>query len=59
MRNLILKMSMSLEGFIGGQNSWNEWVFKTGDGKHWPGIGELRKQEELEQQSKEIYNSEF
>jgi dihydrofolate reductase len=31
MRKLIMKMSMSLEGFVGDMNGANDWVFKTGD----------------------------
>ena len=31
MRKLIMKMSMSLDGFICGANGENDWVFKTGD----------------------------
>ncbi|MFT3699064.1 MAG: dihydrofolate reductase family protein [Kofleriaceae bacterium] len=31
MRNLILKMSMSLDGFVSGPNGELDWVFKTGD----------------------------
>jgi dihydrofolate reductase len=31
MRKLIMKMSMSLDGFVGGAKGENDWVFKTGD----------------------------
>jgi dihydrofolate reductase len=31
MRKLIMKMSMSLDGFVSGANSGNDWIFKTGD----------------------------
>ncbi len=31
MRKLIMKMSMSLDGFVGDMNGTNDWVFKTGD----------------------------
>jgi hypothetical protein len=31
MRKLIMKMSISLDGFVGGPNAGNDWVFKTGD----------------------------
>ena len=31
MRKLIMKMSMSLDGFVSGANGENDWVFKTGD----------------------------
>ena len=31
MRKLIMKMSMSVDGFVSGANGGNEWVFKTGD----------------------------
>ena len=31
MRKLIMKMSMSLDGFVGDMNGANDWVFKTGD----------------------------
>jgi hypothetical protein len=31
MRKLIMKMSMSLDGFVSGPNGENDWVFKTGD----------------------------
>jgi len=26
-----MKMSISLDGFVGGPNAGNDWVFKTGD----------------------------
>lgn len=37
MRDLILAMSMSLDGFVAGPNNENDWVFSTGspDGKAW------------------------
>lgn len=37
MRDLILGMSMSLDGFVAGPNGENDWVFATGspDGKAW------------------------
>ena len=31
MRKLIMKMSVSLDGFVSGPNGENDWVFKTGD----------------------------
>jgi dihydrofolate reductase len=31
MRKLIMKMSMSLDGFVSDLNGGNEWIFKTGD----------------------------
>jgi dihydrofolate reductase len=31
MRKLIMKMSMSLDGFVSGANGGNDWIFKTGD----------------------------
>jgi dihydrofolate reductase len=31
MRKLIMKMSMSIDGFVCGANGENDWVFKTGD----------------------------
>jgi dihydrofolate reductase len=31
MRKLIMKMSMSLDGFVSGANGKNDWIFKTGD----------------------------
>jgi len=31
MRKLIMKMSISVDGFVGGANGENDWVFKTGD----------------------------
>jgi len=31
MRKLIMKMSMSLDGFVGAADGGNDWVFKTGD----------------------------
>jgi dihydrofolate reductase len=37
MRKLILKMSITLDGFVGGPNGEIDWIFKTGseDGKAW------------------------
>ncbi len=37
MRPLVLKMSMSLDGFVGGPNGEIDWVFRTssGDGREW------------------------
>jgi dihydrofolate reductase len=37
MRKLILKMSMTLDGFVGGPNGEIDWIFKTSseDGKAW------------------------
>jgi dihydrofolate reductase len=37
MRKLILKMSVTLDGFVGGPNGEIDWIFKTGseDGKAW------------------------
>lgn len=31
MRKLIMKMSMSLDGFVSGPDGKNDWIFKTGD----------------------------
>lgn len=31
MRKLIMKMSMSVDGFVSGANGENDWIFKTGD----------------------------
>jgi len=31
MRKLIMKMSVSLDGFVSGANGENDWIFKTGD----------------------------
>ena len=31
MRKLIMKMSISVDGFVSGTNGGNEWIFKTGD----------------------------
>ncbi|MDI3320656.1 dihydrofolate reductase family protein [Pinibacter soli] len=31
MRKLIVKMSMSLDGFVSGSNDERDWIFKTGD----------------------------
>jgi dihydrofolate reductase len=31
MRKLMMKMSVSLDGFVGGPNGENDWIFKTGD----------------------------
>jgi dihydrofolate reductase len=31
MRKLTMKMSMSLDGFVGGPNGENDWVFKSSD----------------------------
>jgi dihydrofolate reductase len=31
MRKLIMKMSISIDGFVGKVNGENDWVFKTGD----------------------------
>jgi len=31
MRKLIMKMSMSLDGFVSDANGKNDWIFKTGD----------------------------
>lgn len=31
MRKLIMKMSMSIDGFVSGPNNENDWVFKTSD----------------------------
>lgn len=31
MRKLIMKMSMSVDGFVSGVNGENDWIFKTGD----------------------------
>jgi dihydrofolate reductase len=44
MRKLIMKMSISLDGFVGGPNAGNDWVFKTGDeeSKAWS-VGQIRE----------------
>ncbi len=31
MRKLIMKMSMTVDGFVGGTKGENDWIFKTGD----------------------------
>jgi dihydrofolate reductase len=31
MRKLIMKMSISLDGFVSDTNGKNDWIFKTGD----------------------------
>jgi dihydrofolate reductase len=31
MRQLIMKMSMTIDGFVGGPNGGNDWVFKSSD----------------------------
>jgi len=31
MRKLIMKMSVSIDGFVAGANGENDWIFKTGD----------------------------
>lgn len=31
MRKLIMKMSVSLDGFVAGSNGQKDWVIKTGD----------------------------
>ncbi|HMH31501.1 MAG TPA: dihydrofolate reductase family protein [Puia sp.] len=31
MRKLIMKMSMSVDGFVSGASGENDWIFKTGD----------------------------
>ena len=31
MRKLIMKMSISVDGFVSDANGGNEWIFKTGD----------------------------
>lgn len=31
MRKLVLKMSMSLDGFVGGPNGESDWIFRTAD----------------------------
>src|SRR6476646_11867243 len=31
MRKLIMKMSMSIDGFVGGPNGENDWIFKSSD----------------------------
>jgi dihydrofolate reductase len=33
MRKLIMKMSISVDGFVSGANGENDWIFKTGDEK--------------------------
>jgi dihydrofolate reductase len=31
MRKLIMKMSISVDGFVSSPNGENDWIFKTGD----------------------------
>ena len=31
MRKLMMKMSMSIDGFVGGPNGENDWVFRSSD----------------------------
>jgi dihydrofolate reductase len=31
MRKLVLKMSVSVDGFVGGPNGESDWIFRTGD----------------------------
>ena len=31
MRKLIMKMSASLDGFVGGPNGENDWIFRSSD----------------------------
>src|SRR5215475_6730204 len=31
MRKLIMRMSLSVDGFVGGPNGENDWVFKSSD----------------------------
>jgi len=33
MRKLILKMSISLDGFVAGPNGESDWIFRTADGE--------------------------
>jgi dihydrofolate reductase len=44
MRKLIMKMSMTVDGFAGDPNGENDWVFKTGDeeSKAWS-VGLIRE----------------
>jgi dihydrofolate reductase len=44
MRKLIMKMSMSIDGFVGGPQSENDWVFKSSDesSKDWS-VGQTRQ----------------
>ena len=36
MRPLVLKMSISLDGFVGGPNGEVDWIFRTmGDSTEW------------------------
>ena len=44
MRKLIMKMSMSLDGFVSSANGQNDWIFKTGDeeSKAWS-VGFIRE----------------
>jgi dihydrofolate reductase len=39
MRRLVLKMSMTIDGYVAGANGEEDWVFRTGhpDGKAWVG----------------------
>lgn len=44
MRKLIMKMSVSIDGFVSGADGRNDWVFKTGDEESaaWS-VGEIRE----------------
>jgi dihydrofolate reductase len=44
MRKLIMKMSMSLDGFVADSNGKSDWVFKTGDeqSKAWS-VGQIKE----------------
>lgn len=44
MRKLIMKMSMSLDGFVSSATGDNDWIFKTGDeaSKAWS-VGKIRE----------------
>lgn len=44
MRKLIMKISVSVDGFVGGANGAKDWVFKTGDEESlvWS-VGQIRQ----------------
>ncbi len=44
MRKLIMKMSMSVDGFVGGPNGENDWIFRSSDetSRDWV-VGQMRE----------------
>ena len=48
MRNLILKMSMSLDGFVGGPDAELEWLFRNVLGRGLPIFSRLAKPQDLQ-----------